>query len=64
MKLLIVATNRERGLHAVAPLGALCVAASARSAGHDVHFLDLGFESSPREAVRNRLTGGGCNGQG
>jgi radical SAM superfamily enzyme YgiQ (UPF0313 family) len=59
MKLLIVATNRERGINVVAPLGALCVAASARFAGHDVHFLDLGFESSPREALRNKLTGGG-----
>jgi radical SAM superfamily enzyme YgiQ (UPF0313 family) len=59
MKLLIVATNRESGLNPVAPYGALCVAASARSAGHDVHFLDLGPESSPREALRKRLAGGG-----
>ena len=31
MKVLLVATNRERAPYPVAPLGALCVAAAART---------------------------------
>ena len=42
MKVLLVATNRERSPYPVAPLGALCVAGAARAAGHEVEFLDLG----------------------
>jgi hypothetical protein len=48
MKVLLVATNRERSPYPVAPLGVLCVAAAARSAGHDVKFLDLGVERHPQ----------------
>jgi hypothetical protein len=52
MKVLLVATNRERSPYPVAPLGALCVAAAARAAGHAVEFLDMGLESKPEAALR------------
>ena len=39
----------------MAPLGALCVAAAARAAGHAVDFLDLGLASSPQKALRQAL---------
>ena len=55
MKLLLVATNREPSPFPVAPLGALCVAAAARAAGHEVQFLDLGLEASPVKALRKTL---------
>lgn len=55
MKLLLVATNREPAPFPVAPLGALCVAAAARAAGHTVQFLDLGLERSPQRALRKAL---------
>lgn len=55
MKILIVATNREQSPFPVAPLGALCVAAAARAAEHDVDLLDLGFAPSPPRALRRAL---------
>ena len=55
MKVLLVATNRERSPYPVAPLGALCVASAARAAGHQVSFLDLGLESSPQTALHQVL---------
>ena len=55
MKVLLVATNRERSPYPVAPLGTLCVAAAARNAGHDVDFLDLGLASSPQKTLRQAL---------
>ena len=55
MKVLLVATNRERSPYPVAPLGALCAAAAARTAGHEVNFLDLGMAGNPRRALRNAL---------
>ncbi|HKW28563.1 MAG TPA: radical SAM protein [Verrucomicrobiae bacterium] len=55
MKVLLVATNRERSPYPVAPLGALCVAAAARAAGHEVTFLDLGTARMPRRALRKAL---------
>lgn len=55
MKLLLVATNRETAPFPVAPLGALCVAAAARAAGHAVTFLDLGPEANPHRALRRAL---------
>ena len=55
MKLLLVATNRERSPYPVAPLGALCVAAAARNAGHEVDFLDLGLSSAPDKALQKAL---------
>ena len=55
MKVLLVATNRERSPYPVAPLGALCVAAAARAVGHDVTFLDMGTERKPQKALRKAL---------
>ena len=55
MKVLLVATNRERSPYPVAPLGALCVAASARNAGHDVKLLDLGLTRMPQRVLRKVL---------
>ena len=52
MKVLLVATNRERSPYPVAPLGALCVAGAARAAGHDVEFLDMGTARLPQLALR------------
>jgi radical SAM superfamily enzyme YgiQ (UPF0313 family) len=59
MKVLLVATNRERSPYPVAPLGALCVAAAARAAGHAVEFLDMGLESKPEAALRKAVEKGG-----
>ena len=55
MKVLLVATNRERSPYPVAPLGVLCVASAARAAGHEVKFLDLGPVRMPRHALRKAL---------
>jgi len=55
MKVLLVATNRERSPYPVAPLGALCVVAAARAAGHEVTFLDMGTERKPQKALRKTL---------
>ena len=59
MKVLLVATNRERSPYPVAPLGALCVAAAARAAGHAVEFLDMGLESKPEAALQKAVEKGG-----
>lgn len=55
MKLLLVATNRERSPYPVAPLGALCVAAAAREAGHEVEFLDMGISNAPERDLKRAL---------
>ena len=55
MKVLLVATNRERSPYPVAPLGALCVAGAARASGHGVKFLDMGAERNPQMALRIAL---------
>ena len=55
MKILLVATNRERSPYPVAPLGALCVAGAARAAGHEVEFLDMGTAFMPGLALRSAL---------
>lgn len=59
MKVLLVATNREASPYPVAPLGALCVAAAAVKAGHEVTFLDLGLSRSPERDLRKSLGGKG-----
>ena len=59
MKVLLVATNQERSPYPVAPLGALCVAAAARAAGHEVEFLDMGLARSPETKLQRRLDRGG-----
>jgi radical SAM superfamily enzyme YgiQ (UPF0313 family) len=58
MRVLLVATNRERSPYPVAPLGALCAAAAAKAAGHEVKFLDLGAVRWPRRALRGALASG------
>lgn len=58
MKVLLVATNRECSPYPVAPLGALCVAAAARAAGHEVDLLDLGIAPLPQRALRKALEAG------
>lgn len=58
MKVLLVATNREREPYPVAPIGALCVASAARAAGHQVAFLDLGVERAPGRALASALADG------
>jgi radical SAM superfamily enzyme YgiQ (UPF0313 family) len=58
MKLLLVATNRERFPYPVTPLGAQCVAAAARTAGHQVEFLDLGLVLAPQRALQKTLEAG------
>jgi radical SAM superfamily enzyme YgiQ (UPF0313 family) len=55
MKVLLVATNRERSPYPVAPLGALCVAAATKAAGHEIKFLDLGLASAPPSALQQAL---------
>jgi radical SAM superfamily enzyme YgiQ (UPF0313 family) len=55
MKVLLVATNRERSPYPVAPLGALCVAGAARAGGHEVEFLDMGSARFPKMALRSAL---------
>jgi len=55
VKILLVATNRERSPYPVAPLGALFVVAAARAAGHQVEFLDLGTALLPELALRMAL---------
>ena len=55
MKILLVATNRERSPYPVAPLGALCVAGAARAAGHEVEFLDMGTALMPGHALCSAL---------
>jgi radical SAM superfamily enzyme YgiQ (UPF0313 family) len=59
MKVLLVATNRERSPYPVAPLGALCVAAAVRATGHDVKFLDMGLARSPEAELQQALDRGG-----
>ena len=55
MKVLLVATNRERAPYPVAPLGVLCVAGAARAGGHEVEFLDMGAECHPQLALQRSL---------
>jgi radical SAM superfamily enzyme YgiQ (UPF0313 family) len=55
MKILLVATNRERSPYPVAPLGALFVAGAARAAGHEVELLDMGSALAPELALRTAL---------
>jgi radical SAM superfamily enzyme YgiQ (UPF0313 family) len=55
VRVLLVATNRERSPYPVAPLGALCVVAAGRAAGHEIDFLDLGLEASPHKTLSKAL---------
>ncbi|MFQ5590454.1 MAG: B12-binding domain-containing radical SAM protein [Phycisphaerae bacterium] len=57
MKVLVVATNRERSPFPVAPLGALAVAASARRSGFAVDVVDLSVARSAVRVLRGALRG-------
>lgn len=57
MRVLIINTNRERSPHTLVPLGACLVASAARSAGHDVRFLDLTFERHAARAAASAVDG-------
>ena len=55
MKVLLVATNRERSPYPGGAGGGCCVAAAARAAGHEVDFLDLGLSLAPQRTLRKAL---------
>lgn len=52
MRVLLVATNREKSPFPVSPVGVLAVAGAALAAGHEVHLLDLMFQSAPLRRLR------------
>jgi len=51
MQVLVVAANTIRYPAPVYPLGAACIAAALREAGHEISLLDLGFERAPAAAL-------------
>lgn len=55
MNVLLVSANRETMNLLPLPLGAACVAAAARKAGHDVALVDLMFEEDAGSAIRERI---------
>src|SRR5262245_39617309 len=52
MRVLLVATNREKSPFPVSPVGVLAVAGPALAAGHDVDFVDCMFERAPERRLR------------
>ena len=56
MKILIIATNRERSPIPAAPIGAMFVAAAASQVGYDVEMLDLMFEPKTERAIKKHLS--------
>src|SRR5512135_1407547 len=55
LKVLIIATNRNRHPAPVLPYGACMVAEAAAAAGHRVELLDLMFQADPLEAAASAL---------
>ena len=55
MKVLIVATNREKAPIPVAPIGACSIATVVAAAGHDVAFLDLMWVKKPVEEIKRKI---------
>ncbi|MBN2403629.1 MAG: radical SAM protein [Spirochaetes bacterium] len=55
MRVLLIATNRNKSPFPVAPLGVLSVAAAAERAGHKVDVLDMTFIRSPHRALTRAL---------
>jgi radical SAM superfamily enzyme YgiQ (UPF0313 family) len=55
VRILIVATNREKRPIPVAPIGACTIATVLREAGHDVRFVDLMWAKKPAETLREAL---------
>ena len=58
MRVLLIATNRERFPFPVSPLGVIAVAAAAIEAGIEVELLDMMFQRDPAGAIRRALKGG------
>ena len=55
MRVLIVATNRERVPMPVVPIGACIVAAAAEEAGHEVRLVDLMWVRRPKRVLARAL---------
>lgn len=55
MKVLIIATNREKFPYGVAPVGAASIVTTLRGAGHDTDFLDLYFERNVPRAIKKAI---------
>lgn len=55
MNVLVISVNQEQTPFPVAPVGALCVAAAAKRAGHNVDFIDMMFSRNPRNEIRSAL---------
>jgi radical SAM superfamily enzyme YgiQ (UPF0313 family) len=55
MRVLIIATNRNKSPYPVAPLGILYVAAASEKAGYEVDVLDMSFVRSPARALSKTL---------
>lgn len=55
MRVLIIATNRERFPHGVAPVGAASIVSTLQAAGYETEFLDLYFERSVPRAIAKTL---------
>jgi radical SAM superfamily enzyme YgiQ (UPF0313 family) len=55
MRVLLVATNREKSPFPVSPVGVLAVAGAALAAGHEVDLIDCMFERAPASRVRSAL---------
>ena len=55
MRVLLVATNREKSPFPVSPVGVLAVAGAALAAGHDVDLIDMMFQAAPGRRLRAAL---------
>ena len=55
LRILIVATNREKTPIPVAPIGACTIATVLSEAGHDVHFVDLMWSRDPKKELRRAV---------
>ncbi len=55
MRVLIIATNREKAPVPVAPIGACNIATVLKGAGHDVQFVDLMWQRKPKKALEKAI---------
>ncbi len=55
MKVMLVATNRERFPYAVAPLGAAFITNMLRFSGHEAYLLDLAFVKKIEHSIRKAV---------
>lgn len=56
MKVLLIATNRERSPQTLIPLGVCCIASAAEAEGYDVSLLDLCFSRQPVADVEREIS--------